>query len=94
MKLADRAVDWTSMSAKDAARTVRFSDSSPGSPHTIDGTKYRLFGAFPEGGGCGGGCGGCERGPSETEEALASASAQPGDPVGKTNVDGACIFNI
>lgn len=76
MKMADRAVDWTAMSADEAARTLRFSDSSPGCPHTIRGTKYRLYGAFAEGG------------PTrETEEALAAASAAPGEPVGETEVD-------
>ncbi|CAN0539702.1 unnamed protein product, partial [Scytosiphon promiscuus] len=64
MKLADRAVDWTAMSVEEAARTVRFSDTNPGCPHTIDGTKYRLFGAFPEGESGGGGG-------SESKEALA-----------------------
>lgn len=50
MKLANRAVNWDSMTSEEAAQTVRFSDSTPGTPHTIDGTKYRLFGAYPEGG--------------------------------------------
>ena len=79
MKLADRAVDWSTVSAEEAARIVRFSDSSPGCPHTIGGTKYRLYGAFPEDGGGG------ERGDaSGTEEVLARASAEPGEPVGET----------
>lgn len=90
MKLADRAVDWTTMSAHEAARVVRFSDSSPGCPHTLRGIKYRLFGAFPEGGGGCGGCGGCggggKRCGSATDEVLSRAGAEPGDPVGETNV--------
>lgn len=76
MKLADRAVDWETMSAEEAARTVRFSDSSPGCPHTIRGTKYRLFGAFPQG----------EGGASETEGVLTRASDECGEPVGETNL--------
>lgn len=80
MKLADRAVDWTAMSAEEAARTVRFSDSSPGCPHTIGGTNYRLFGAIPEGGGG-----------RETEEVLARATgAAPGEPIGEPNNADAC----
>ena len=80
MKLADRAVDWSTMSADEAARTVRFSDSSPGCPHTIGATKYRLFGAVAEGGVVGG-CG--ERGARETEHVLARKGVEPGDPVGE-----------
>lgn len=96
MKLADRAVNWTTMSAHEAARVVRFSDSSPGSPHTFRGIKYRLFGASPEGGGGCGGCGGCgggdQRCGSETDEVLSRAGAEPGDPVGETNQS--CLISV
>lgn len=81
MKLADRAVDWSTVSAEEAARIVRFSDSSPGCPHTIGGTKYRLFGAFPEGSAGSDG----EPHARETQKVLARTSAQPGEPVGETN---------
>lgn len=70
MKLTDRAVNWSTASAEDAAETVRFSDSSPGCPHTISGTKYRLFGAHTEAGG------------GEVDEILAKSDAAPGEPVG------------
>ncbi|CAM9684180.1 unnamed protein product [Ascophyllum nodosum] len=78
MKLTDRAVNWSTASAEDAAETVRFSDSSPGCPHTISGTKYRLFGAHTEAGG------------GEVDEILAKSDAAPGEPVGCRN--GAVLF--
>lgn len=80
MKLADRAIDWNTMSAEEAARVVRFSDSSPGCPYTFRGTKYRLFGAVPESGDGGG-----AEGARETAEVLMSAGIQPGEPVGEKN---------
>lgn len=67
MKLATRAVNWDTMSSEEAAQTVRFSDSTPGTPHTILGTKYRIFGAYPEGG----------------ELGYDKSTADPGEPVGK-----------
>ena len=84
MKLADRAVDWSTMSADEAARTVRFSDSSPGCPHTIGGTEYRLFGAVAEDGG--GSRGNSKRRARETEQVLAREGVKSGNPVGECNV--------
>lgn len=79
MKLADRAVDWTTMLAEEAARVVRYSDSSPGCPHTFRSIKYRLFGAYPEAGGADG-----ERTACETGKLLKKSGAEPGEPVGET----------
>eukprot|EP00903_Cladosiphon_okamuranus_P006434 g6295.t1 len=79
MKLANRAIDWSTASAEEAAQTVRFSDSSPGCPHAIRGIKYRLFGAYPEGG---------EAMSEEIREA--SSGAAPGEPIGQR--DGAVLF--
>ena len=79
MKLADRAVNWATMPGEEAARVVRYSDSSPGCPHTFRGIKYRLYGAHTEGRGVDDDC------PTgETEMVLKSAAAEPGDPVGET----------
>lgn len=72
MKLANRAIDWSTASAEQAAQTVRFSDSSPGCPHTIGGIKYRIFGAYSEGGGA----------TSEVVGDIPSGPA-PGEPVGE-----------
>lgn len=79
MKLADRAVDWTTMPAKEAARVVRYSDSSPGCPHTFRGIKYRLFGAHPEGSGANG-----QQAATATEGVLKKAGAEPGEPIGES----------
>lgn len=72
MKLANRVIDWSTASAEQAAQIVRFSDSSPGCPHTIGGIKYRLFGAYAEGGGALTGAVG-----------EASSGAAPGEPIGE-----------
>lgn len=72
MKLVDRCIDWGSASAEQAAQTVRFSDSTPGCPHVVRGIKYRLFGAYPEGGGALSGAAG-----------EMASDAAPGDPIGK-----------
>lgn len=85
MKLADRTVDWTTMLGEEAARVVRYSDSSPGCPHTFRGIMYRLFGTYPQGGGVDG-----ERAACEMETLLQKAGAQLGEPVGETRLRG-CV---
>lgn len=74
MKLADRAVVWDSMTAEEAAQTVRFSDSSPGCPHAVAGARYRLFGARTEGGN------------AMIEAGETALDAAPGEPVGEGSV--------
>ena len=44
-----RAIDWRSDRTERVLRKVRAGDGSPGALDTIDGTRFHMFGAHPEG---------------------------------------------